>query len=78
MGLIRDVGGAAIGAAFPGAGAAVAGGGKKRATSFDPSRDDESSDSGSSSDAGSDGGYGSYIKRFGQNLGRSFSQPKRK
>ena len=77
MGLISDVAGAAIGAAFPGAGAATAAGGrgKKRASSGDSSGDQgygppDPSDS-TSSDAGSDDQKRpGYMSRFGANLSK--------
>lgn len=69
MGIFRDIAGAAIGGA---GGAAAASGGKKRANNIntdDPGAPGQDVP-GSSSDAGTDGGFGSYIKRTGKTVAR--------
>ena len=79
MGLVRDVGEAAIGAAFPGAGAAMAAGGKGRKGKRGDAGSTDTDDPGAPGQGTGDvpGQDPSYVKRFGQNLAKRYSDPRR-
>lgn len=75
MGIFRDIAGAAIGAATGGASgaagaAAASGGGKKRKAQPGETPGQESLDRAAEGDVGSDGGFGSYMKRTGKIFAR--------
>lgn len=74
MGLIRDVAGAALAGPLGAAAAERKKNGKKRSGDSAGDRGLGPPDPGddSSSDAGTDGGFGSYVKRAGQGMARNF------